>query len=72
MFDIDGILKALQNDPNARRQATTGAMAGVAGLAAGMLMGKSGGKLTERYELLVVQIAGVELANAIDHLVDKR
>jgi uncharacterized membrane protein YebE (DUF533 family) len=45
VFDIDGILKALQTDPNARRQATTGAVAGVAGLAAGMLMGKSGGKL---------------------------
>jgi uncharacterized membrane protein YebE (DUF533 family) len=45
VFDIDRILKALQTDPNMRRQATTGAMAGVAGLAAGMLMGKSGGKL---------------------------
>jgi uncharacterized membrane protein YebE (DUF533 family) len=45
VFDIDGILKALQTDPNARRQATTGAVAGAAGLAAGMMMGKSGRKL---------------------------
>lgn len=39
MFNIDQIIKALQNDPNARRTAMTGA----AGLAAGMLL--SGGKL---------------------------
>jgi uncharacterized membrane protein YebE (DUF533 family) len=45
VFDIDSILKALQTDPNMRRQATTGAVAGAAGLAAGMMMGKSGRKL---------------------------
>jgi uncharacterized membrane protein YebE (DUF533 family) len=45
VFDIDGILKALQTDPNARSTAKTGAIAGAAGLAAGLLMGKSGGKL---------------------------
>jgi uncharacterized membrane protein YebE (DUF533 family) len=45
MFDIDGILKALQNDPDMRSKAKTGAIAGAAGLAAGMLMGKSGSKM---------------------------
>ncbi|MEM7022004.1 MAG: tellurite resistance TerB family protein [Pseudomonadota bacterium] len=45
MFNIDGILKALQNDPGTRRTATTGAVAGAAGLAAGMLMGKKGSKM---------------------------
>ena len=45
MFNIDGILKALQTDPGARRTATTGAVAGAAGLAAGMLMGKKGSKM---------------------------
>ena len=39
MFNIDGIIKALQTDPNAQRTAMTGA----AGLAAGMLL--SGGGL---------------------------
>jgi uncharacterized membrane protein YebE (DUF533 family) len=39
MFNIDGIIKALQTDPNAQRTAITGA----AGLAAGMLL--SGGGL---------------------------
>jgi len=42
MFNIDGILKALQTDPNAQRTAMTGA----AGLAAGMLLSGGGlGKL---------------------------
>ena len=42
MFDIDGIIKALQTDPNAQRTAMTGA----AGLAAGMLLSGGGlGKL---------------------------
>lgn len=42
MFNIDGIIKALQTDPNAQRTALTGA----AGLAAGMLLSGGGlGKL---------------------------
>ncbi|WP_082434107.1 tellurite resistance TerB family protein [Devosia sp. A16] len=42
MFNIDGIIKALQSDPNAQRTAMTGA----AGLAAGMLLSGGGlGKL---------------------------
>lgn len=42
MFNIDGIIKALQTDPNAQRTAMTGA----AGLAAGMLLSGGGlGKL---------------------------
>jgi len=42
MFNIDGIIKALQTDPNAQRTAVTGA----AGLAAGMLLSGGGlGKL---------------------------
>lgn len=42
MFNIDQIVKALQNDPNAKRTAMTGA----AGLAAGMLLSGGGlGKL---------------------------
>lgn len=42
MFNIDGIIKALQTDPNTQRSAMTGA----AGLAAGMLLSGGGlGKL---------------------------
>lgn len=42
MFNIDQIVKALQNDPNTQRTAMTGA----AGLAAGMLLSRGGlGKL---------------------------
>lgn len=44
MFNIDQILKALQNDPDTKRTAMTGA----AGLAAGMLLSGGGlGKLTK-------------------------
>ncbi len=38
MFNIDQIVKALQTDPNAQRQAMTGA----AGLAAGLVLGRGG------------------------------
>ncbi|MEO1038639.1 MAG: tellurite resistance TerB family protein [Pseudomonadota bacterium] len=45
MFDVNGILGALQNDPNARRTAMAGGGGLAAGLAASMLMGKSGRKM---------------------------
>ncbi len=45
MFDVNGILNALQNDPNARRTAMAGGGGLAAGLAASMLMGKSGRKM---------------------------
>jgi len=45
MFDVNGILNALTNDPNTRKTAAVGAGAGAAGLAAGLLMGKSGRKM---------------------------
>ncbi len=45
MFDVAKVLDALQNDPSTRKTAMTGAAAGAAGLAGGMLMGKSGRKL---------------------------
>jgi len=45
MFDVNGILNALQNDPNTRRNAMIGGGGAAAGLAAGMLMGKSGRKM---------------------------
>jgi len=44
MFDINGIVNALQNDPNTRRNAMIGGGGAAAGLAAGMLMSKSGRK----------------------------
>ena len=44
MFNIDGILKALQTDPNMRRQATTGAMAGTAVRIGGHLEGIADGQ----------------------------
>jgi uncharacterized membrane protein YebE (DUF533 family) len=45
VFNFDKIIEALQNDPKARSTAKTGAIAGAAGLAAGMLMGKTGRKM---------------------------
>jgi len=45
MFDVNGILNALQNDPATRRNAMIGGGGAAAGLAAGMLMGKSGRKM---------------------------
>jgi len=45
MFDVNGILSALTNDPGTRKTAAVGAGAGAAGLAAGLLMGKSGRKM---------------------------
>lgn len=45
MFDVNRIMDALQNDPNARRTAMAGGGGLAAGLAASMLMGKSGRKM---------------------------
>ena len=45
MFDVNRILDALQNDPNARRTAMAGGGGVAAGFAASMLMGKSGRKM---------------------------
>jgi uncharacterized membrane protein YebE (DUF533 family) len=45
VFNFDKIIEALQTDPKARSTAKTGAIAGAAGLAAGMLMGKTGRKM---------------------------
>lgn len=45
MFDVNRILDALQNDPNARRTALAGGGGVAAGLAASMLMGGSGRKM---------------------------
>ena len=45
MFDVNKIMDALQNDPNARRTAMAGGGGLAAGLAASMLMGKSGRKM---------------------------
>lgn len=45
MFNFDKIIEALQTNPQARSTAKTGAIAGAAGLAAGMLMGKGGSKM---------------------------
>jgi len=48
MFDVNGILDALKNDPQTRKTAAVGAGAGAAGLAAGLLMGKSGRKMLKK------------------------
>lgn len=45
MFDVNRILDALQNDPNTQRTAMGVGGGAAAGLAAGMLMGKSGRKM---------------------------
>ena len=45
MFDVNKIVDALQNDPNARRTAMAGGGGLAAGLAASMLMGKKGRKM---------------------------
>ena len=45
MFDLNKIMDALQNDPNARRTALAGGGGVAAGLAASMLMGKKGRKM---------------------------
>ena len=45
MFDVNKIVNALQNDPNARRTAMAGGGGVAAGFAASMLMGKSGRKM---------------------------
>ena len=45
MFDVNKIMDALQNDPNARRTAMAGGGGLAAGFAASMLMGKSGRKM---------------------------
>ncbi len=45
MFDVNKIMDALQNDPNARRTALAGGGGVAAGLAASMLMGKKGRKM---------------------------
>ncbi|KPP81467.1 MAG: putative membrane protein [Oceanicaulis sp. HLUCCA04] len=45
MIDVNRILDALQNDPNARRTAMVGGGGLAAGLGASMLMGGSGRKL---------------------------
>lgn len=45
MFDVNAVLSALQNDPNARRTAMAGGGGLAAGFAASMLMGKSGRKM---------------------------
>ena len=45
MIDVNRILEALQNDPNARRTAMVGGGGLAAGLAASMLMGGSGRKM---------------------------
>lgn len=45
MIDVNRILDALQNDPNARRTAMIGGGGVAAGLAASMLMGGSGRKM---------------------------
>ena len=45
MFNINGVLDALQNDPKARRTAMAGGGGFAAGLATSMLMGKSGRKM---------------------------
>jgi uncharacterized membrane protein YebE (DUF533 family) len=45
VFNFDKIIEALQTNPQARSTAKTGAIAGAAGLAAGMLMGKGGSKM---------------------------
>lgn len=45
MFDVNKIMDALQNDPNARRTAMAGGGGVAAGLAASMLMGKKGRKM---------------------------
>lgn len=45
MIDVNRILDALQNDPNARRTAMVGGGGLAAGLAASMLMGGSGRKM---------------------------
>jgi uncharacterized membrane protein YebE (DUF533 family) len=45
VFNFDQIIEALKTDPNMQSKAKTGAIAGAAGLAAGMMMGKSGHKM---------------------------
>lgn len=45
MFDVNKVLDALQNDPNARRTAMAGGGGVAAGFAASMLMGKKGRKM---------------------------
>lgn len=45
MFDVNKIVDALQNDPNARKTAMAGGGGFAAGLATSMLMGKSGRKM---------------------------
>mgnify|MGYP006286549255 CR=1 FL=1 len=45
MFDVNGILNALQTDPNARRTAMAGGGGFAAGLATSMLAGKKGRKM---------------------------
>ena len=45
MFDVNKIITALQTDPNAQRTALAGGGGLAAGLAASMLMGKSGRKM---------------------------
>ncbi|WP_019962242.1 tellurite resistance TerB family protein [Woodsholea maritima] len=44
MIDINGLITALQTDPSTRKTAMVGGGAALAGLAAGMLTGKSGRK----------------------------
>ena len=48
MFDVNKILDALQNDPNTQKTAMTAGGGVAAGLAASMLMGKSGRKMAKK------------------------